>query len=112
MSDTKGDVLEAEAAKAQGMATAELHATERWMLSAMVTVLFCADTLPEFTSDDVWEVLRNAKADPLETERNPKALGAVMLKAAKRGWIEKTGMVRNSKRKSLHASPRTIWRRA
>jgi len=105
------DLMEGEVLKVAGMATAELHASERWMASAMVAVLLCADTLPDFTSDDVWDVLRHWKTDPLETERNPKALGAVMLKAAKRGWIVKTGTVRNSTRKSLHASPRTVWRR-
>jgi hypothetical protein len=35
-----------------------------------------------------------------------------MLKAARDGLIVKTGMVRNSKRRSLHASPRQVWRKA
>ena len=98
--------------KLAGMATADLHATERWTQLALDCVRICADTLPDFTSDDVWKSLVASGQDAIETERNPKALGAVMLRAARAGLIVKTGTVRNSDRPQLHASPRQVWRKA
>jgi len=102
---------EGERLKREGMATAELHATQRWTQAAYDAVVFVSGLMPEFTSDDVWAALVQGGHDPLETERNGKALGAVMLRAAREKLITKTGAVRNSTRPSLHASPRTVWRK-
>jgi len=99
---------------AVGMMTAELHASTRWIDQAFQAVLFCAFRLsqPDFTSDDVWAVLERSGRDEIETERNPSALGAVMVRAKRCGFIVKTGEVRASARPSQHNQEIRVWRRA
>lgn len=98
--------------KLAGMATADAHATDRWSQLALDCVRLCADALPDFTSDDVWKSLVASGQDVIETERNPKALGAVMLRAARAGLIVKTGTVRNSTHVANHARPVQVWQKA
>lgn len=99
---------EARDAKISGMAQAEANADDAWsklMLQLVYTV--CKEQLL-FTSDDVFDHYE-AIPNPPKTH-DARAFGTVMQKAAKNGWCEKTNTTRESRRKSLHASPRAIWR--
>lgn len=71
-----------------------------------MAALDAAMALPELTSDDVIERI----PESFRTHEL-RALGPVMVRAAKWGWIAKSDRAgRNSRRASLHASPRTVWR--
>jgi|GEM_PF-966937 len=96
-----------DAAKKEGMERVAVHANPLWMDLAYNAIRIAAESLEDFTSDDVMDFI------PEEYDTHERrALGPVMLKAARNGLIVKTGMVRNSKRRSLHASPRQVWRKA
>lgn len=101
------DIFTALDAKHEAMERVEEHADDEWKDAAYKAVLLAANVYENFTSDDVMELI------PPEVETHEhRALGPVMLRAAKAGLIVKTGMVRNSDRRSRHAAPLTIWRKA
>lgn len=104
---TWSDPEGAKAAKEEGMARVDRNADEVWKFYAYSAVEQCAEHMDTFTSDDVTDHI----PDYVVTHEN-RALGPVMLKAARDGLIVKTGTVRNSTRRSLHSSPRTVWRKA
>jgi hypothetical protein len=58
----------------------------------------------EFVSDYVW-----ARMD--EPPDEPRALGAAMMKASRRGVIEETGNYIKSQRPACHARPCKQWRK-
>lgn len=99
----------AEAAKREAMARAEDHASKGWKEVMLELVrLTCREQLL-FSADDVFDRYDSLPNKPLETH-DKRAFGPVMMKAAKLGYCEKTDRVRDSTRKSLHASPIAIWR--
>ena len=104
-------LAEGERLKAEGIAQADLHAAERWRQAAFEAVVLVSGLLPEFTTEDVWAALEQAGRDPLETERNPSAMGAVMLRAARAGLITKTGTYATSTRPSRHVAEMRVWRK-
>jgi hypothetical protein len=59
----------------------------------------------EFTTDDIW------KHVPATWKGEPRAMGAAMLKLAKRGVVVQTGAYRKSSMASCNARPKAIWRR-
>jgi hypothetical protein len=59
-----------------------------------------------FVSDDVQKVLR---CRPVQTHEN-RALGAMIMKARKLGWIESTGVYVQSAQKQCHANTVTRWK--
>lgn len=100
------DLFAARAAKAEAMARVEEHADTSWKAAARQAVLNAARELPRFTSDDVMDRIGGEVST-----HELRALGPVMLAAAKCGWIAKVDCAAvPSRRTSLHASPRTVWR--
>lgn len=100
------DLFDAMAAKEEAMRRVDEHADDDWKAAAAMAALEAAQSLPELTSDDVIERI----PDSFRTHEL-RALGPVMMRAAKWGWIVKADRAgRNSRRSSLHASPRTVWR--
>lgn len=103
------DLFDFDAAKrgrADGMARADEAADEDWKAAAEVAVITAAKALPLLTSDDVMRCI-----DPTVSTHELRAMGPVMMRAAKAGWIEKANLPgRLSQRPSLHASPRTVWK--
>jgi hypothetical protein len=79
----------------------EANADPEWLTRALkavhATCLSCAD----FISDDVWKI------GELDRTREDRALGAVMVKAAKNGWCRKTDRTRPSVRSNLAGKP--VW---
>jgi hypothetical protein len=59
-----------------------------------------------FTTDDVWDALREQST----TTREPRAMGAVMRRMVKSGFIEKAEGFRVSIRPKAHKNPKQLWR--
>lgn len=98
------DHAAAQAAKAQALDRVEANADEAWLANALGVVRELAKDGHEFTSDDVWRRV------PAAAE--PRALGAVMTTASKRGLIKETGRYQNSIRPVCHKRPVKIWKGA
>ena len=95
---------------AEGMADAEDGASLRWLALARDCVAVCASTLPQFTTDDVWAALERSGRDIIESERNPSAIGVVMLAAKRAGTIRKVeGVTVTSTRPSRHGQLLRVW---
>lgn len=98
------------AAIVAGMREAEDGASERWLTLARRCVELCAATLPVFTTDDVWATLEQSGRDIVESERNPSAIGVVMLAARRDGVIRKVpGATVTSTRPSRHGQLLRVW---
>ena len=95
---------------AEGMTAAEDGASLRWLALARDCVTLCAAVLPQFTTDDVWAALERSGRDIIESERNPSAIGVVMLAAKKSGTIRKLeGVTVTSTRPSRHGQLLRVW---
>ena len=101
---------EAKAAKAEGMATVEEHANDAWKELMLEMVRQTAMDQPFFTSDDPIDRY-DAITDPKPRTHELRAMGPVMNTAAKLGYCQKAPVIgQPSRRRSLHASPRTVWK--
>jgi hypothetical protein len=100
--------IEAYDARRQAEQKAYDHASVRWCANATKAVRLCADLLPEFTADDVWDVMEKGAVDPIESERNPAALGPVILAFVRADYIAKTGELRPSRFARRHRDL-TVW---
>jgi hypothetical protein len=81
---------------------ADRAATAAWKREAFNAVLRTALRLPDFISDDVWET------EPrLDEPREARALGPVMLRVARAGYIRKTDRMRPSIHSHLSGKP--VW---
>lgn len=92
----------------EGMSRTEAAAALRdadWEHRAYLAVIACATKRRDFISDNVWEAMQPEDRPPLWP--NARALGPVMRKAAKDGFIRKTDRGRPSVRS--HLSPKPIW---
>jgi hypothetical protein len=96
---------QAEAARDEAIAQVEANADLNWMAAAHTAVVLLAINCDEFSTDEMWEALRE-----VEPTHEPRAMGAVMRAAARHGLIVKTDRVRNSVRPECHARPVAIWR--
>jgi hypothetical protein len=92
----------ARLARDSALTQVEDASDEAWRDRALTAVLVTARLLPEFFSDDVWRV------GGLDRTREDRALGPVMLRAARLGWCVKTDRVRPSVRSHLSGKP--VWR--
>ena len=102
-------MMESVAAKEQGMDQSAKHATAGWAELMYDLVCEVAATHQYFTSDDVFDLV-DQNGLPLSTH-DLRAFGPVMMRAARNGICSKADMAaRKSRRKSLHASPRAVWR--
>lgn len=80
----------------------EENADAEWLEAAYEAVLKVAKRCDMFTSDDVW-----AEVDL--PAREPRAMGAVMMKAYRNGVIQPTTYWQESRRRSAHARPLRVW---
>jgi hypothetical protein len=80
----------------------EANANPDFITEATAVVEHLAATRVEFTTDDVWQRLSVGTHEP-------RALGAVMRKAAKAGLIRRTNRVQVSVRPSCHQRPVAVW---
>ena len=101
----QGDLLDALAAQAEAIDRVERHADSDWKRHVLDVIWGLAAFRPELTSDDVWRLLD----DDLGTHE-PRALGAMLKKAAAEGWVTATDTYRPSERAACHARPVRVWR--
>lgn len=96
----------ANAARDAAIAQVEQAADERWKALAMSAVKTIASQQASLTTDDVWEWLhREGVTAPPE----PRALGAIMKKAAGTKLIRSTMYTEQSARERCHARPLRVW---
>lgn len=97
------DIFEAAAAERDNaIEQVDGNAEAEWKDIAYEAVVRTARALPEFISDDVWEV------GELESTREDRALGPVLRRAARDAVAVKTDRVRPSVRSHLSGKP--VWR--
>lgn len=101
------DGFDAPSAKIVAITRVESNADPHWMASARAELETVARLHDEFSTDAVWERLANHDT-PLP--REPRAMGAIMRKAARDGLIEPTGRYTESSREVNHQRPVMIWR--
>lgn len=84
------------------MGRADDHADADWKDAALAAVYAAALERQTLTSEHVLPLI-----DKRYTTHDLRALGPVLVRAAKLGWIEKTGQYQPSARR--HMSPLTLW---
>lgn len=90
--------------KERAIARAGRHASDQWKEAAFEAVRAAALRHPDLTVDDVHPFLS-------EQTHDLRALGPVMLRAAREGVIERAkGEYRISERPETHARPLAVWR--
>lgn len=95
-------------ATADGIDRAEKHADDEWMLFALAAVCRVSRQKRTFTADDVAEVMSKIPTPPETHEK--RAMGPVMMRAAKLGWCEQTDEYTRSSRAEQHGCPKRVWR--
>lgn len=73
-----------------------------WKEAATSVVYHLCRTMPVFTPDDIW-------ATGLPKPREPRALGPIMLRAARERWCQKTGRYVASKAPTQHQNVIAEW---
>jgi hypothetical protein len=91
----------------QAINKVERNADEQWIITALFIIYFLAIEQTQFTADMVWEEFEHY---PTVTTHEPRAMGAVMRKAQKIGFISRTSFFVNSNRTSCHNGPKRIWK--
>jgi hypothetical protein len=93
----------AERKRDEAIARAAAAAPEGWAEEAMSYVRLVASRQERFTTDDLW-------AAGLSRPPNGRALGGVMLAAARAGLIWRTSDFTISQQPSRNAAPVRVWR--
>lgn len=97
-----GDWTEVRMAREAAIRAVEAAGDPEWASVALDAVYRTAERLPYFHVDAVWQ-------DAAMTGTvDDRAMGGVMRKAARLGWISKTDRVRSSLRS--HGSGKPVWR--
>jgi hypothetical protein len=94
-------------AKEEAIALVASGMNPEWCDDALIAIKNLALREDEFTTDKVWEELGtfSTAATP-----EPRAMGAVMVKARKLGYVVPTNTYLNSSRVSCHNRPLRIWK--
>ena len=90
-----------ETARDLAIARAEYAASSEWRSEAMTVIYAVAKSQPNLTTDDVRDMLPEA--------REPRAMGALMKNAAKEGWIRPLSTWALSRRPICHRRPVRVW---
>ena len=88
------------------LAAVEAHADPDWKDEAERVIDLLASTRQQFTTDDVWQRLGHVST------HEPRAMGALMKRAASRGVIRATDGWATSTRPECHGRPIRVWRSA
>jgi hypothetical protein len=95
-----------QAARDEALERVEAAAHEEWKLAAAEAIASLAFNFETFTSDDVWRILDRSE----HTTHERKAMGPMLLNAARDGLIERTGRTVDSRRTACHGRPVRVWR--
>ena len=93
----------ADMAKHEAMGRSEFHADAEWKTAALEAVRLAALHLPKFTTNQVWPMIDKDTHDG-------RAMGAIMQRAAKQGYIVATNIWLPSDSVTNHARPQRVWR--
>jgi hypothetical protein len=93
-------------ARDEALERVEENAHADWLMAAEWAVTGLAFNYEEFTSDDIWKAVNEQGFSTHE----PRAMGAVMVKAARAGMIAPTDRWVQSKRTACHGRPIRVWR--
>lgn len=99
----RGIVPERDAAVDQALAQVEGNASEAWISHALTAVWWAASAYPEITTDEVWGRIS-------WNPREPRAMGAVMRRAVREGWIRPTKSYQRSQRANCNKRPVLVYR--
>jgi len=99
--------FDAEDAKILAIEQVEHNASALWMSAARHCIEQAARYRDTFTTDAIWQQLEAAQ---VEAPHEPRAMGAAMRIAQRRGIIEATGKYEPSERIINHARPLMVWR--
>jgi hypothetical protein len=100
----------AQRAKRAGMAQVEANANSLWIEFMVDLVWDVCRVKAMFTVDDVYDLYFAIPAHRRPDTHEHRAMGPVMNRAAKEGLCVKAALPGvPSRRRSLHASPRTVW---
>jgi len=94
---------QAERAKQQGIEASYQHAPSIWKNAAVEALMTLANGKPEFTTDELWDLLAEKGVHTGE----PRALGSIMQSARRAGMIKLTGKYVSSYRR--HKAPIILW---
>jgi hypothetical protein len=92
--------LDAQKTRDAAIAQVDANADDEWKRYALGFVAEVSGVLDDFTTDDLWDL-------GLIKPREPRALGPVMRRAAKRGLIATTGEFRKSRYRNC--APLPVW---
>jgi len=82
---------------------------DEWKAAAREAVLYVADERPDWTSDEVWNLL-DARGVRLPDGETPRRLGDVFTALQRAGLIEKAGCpARQSRRPERHGGSVAVW---
>jgi hypothetical protein len=96
------------AARDNAMSSAHSAAAELWKLTMWEIIVNTCKRKREFTVDDIWDRYYEIPSPPCTHEN--RALGPLMMRAAKDGLCEKTGRSTQCRRRNCHAADIAIWR--
>ena len=98
------DIIASEEAKREAIARVERNMNPDWAELVEQAIMLVMSNCREFTTDDVWDEL-DGTIEPHEK----RAMGAAMLRVARKGLIQATDRTRPSARAICHANPKRIW---
>lgn len=101
---TLGDAL---AAKEEAITQVEKNANEAWIEFMLGIHRLTAIHTPKFTSEDVRERYDEDRSEDKPVTHEPRAIGAVMRRAAKYGWCRPTDEYVRSRYR--HCAPLLVW---
>ena len=99
------DHAAAQQARDGAISQVEANAGDSWKAGALEAVYACAMAYDEFIVDLVYRFMPGH----LST-LDGRAMGAVMLRARRNGWIERTGRFELTAQVKSHRQPRGVWR--
>jgi hypothetical protein len=97
---TQLSIFEAHSARRSALSRVESHADREWLDRAFAALRGYLERNQTFFCDQMWGLI--------EKPREARALGPVMVRAAKAGLMSKTGEYRLSVSSNL--SPKPLWR--
>lgn len=101
------DYAESVKARDEAITQVEANAEPAWKTACWTMIHNLACDRAELTTDQIWEALHLAE---VEMPHENRAIGALMIRAAKEGWIVATDRYVNSERVACHRRPIRIWK--
>lgn len=105
---TPNGINAAVAARDEAIDRVEKNSDPDWAEAAYLACCLVAEEQPLFTSDNVW--MKLATLFPQYSTHEPRAMGAVLRRAAKENKICGTDDYVKSNRPECHHRPQMIWK--